>query len=168
MLLVLLNLALLLQETVAPVVTTPADNWFQYGLAGALIVLMGLLLKYIIQRDQSDKEREAKLALQRSEMYRDDNKLRDERYVKTLESLTKILEKIDKDGSKFIEATNCTIDKFVQLVDKVMDQSNYQTQVLTELKSIVAKLPSEFLNEKKEIIEHLEKLTMNYELKHKD
>jgi hypothetical protein len=165
MLPMLIIIALILQETVQPPMIVKPDNWFEYGLAGALIFLMGLLLKYIIQRDQNDKEREAKLALQRSEMYREDNKVRDERWIKTLESLAKILENIDKDGCRFIDATNTTIEKFIQLVDKVMDQANYQTQVLTELKTIVQKLPGEFQLEKKEIIEHLDKLVMNLELK---
>lgn len=178
-LLVFIKFGLLLQET-SPVITDPpGGNWFQYGLAGALIILMGLILKYIMQRDQRDKEREDKrieqenareerLAKQRSEMYREDNKIRDERWIKTMEGMTKSLEKVDTDGSKFIDATKETIEMFTGLVNKVMDQSNYQTQVLTELKTLITKLPSEFAAEKKEIIEHLKMIGVNYELKKKD
>ena len=165
--LVLLSICLILQETIPPVLPT-GDNWFQYGLAGALIVLMSLLLKYFLQKEKTDKDREAELAKQRSDMYREDNKLRDERWCKTLEHLSKVLEKVDKDGSKYIDATKEMVDKFVELVNKVMEQTNFQTQVLVELKTIITKLPDEFKSEKQEIISYLESLTLNYELKHKD
>lgn len=148
------NLALLLQQTVTPY--ADPGNWFQYGLAGVLAFLIGLLLKYIMQRDKHDQE----TALKRSEMYRDDNRIRDER-------LYKILQSVDVNGDKFVEATNGNIDKFVQLINKVMEQSNYQTQTLVELKTIISKLPSEFQVLKNDINLRLEKIGVVYELKKK-
>jgi hypothetical protein len=156
MLLVLLNLSVLLQQSPS---TTAHDisEWFQYGIAGVLAFLITLLLKYIMQRDKADQ----KLALQRSEMYRDDNKKRDDRFIEALKA-------IDCSGERFVEATNLNIEKFVSLVNKVMEQSNYQTQVLIELKAIASKLPHEFESVKKDINDQLEKLSIHYEIRRRD
>ena len=165
----LLVLTVLLQQITVP--EGGPDTWFQYGLAGALVFLMILILKYIVQRDKADTkermDREEKLAGQRSELYRADNKIRDERWIKSLEGIVKTLETVDVNGSRFIEATNTTIDKFVQLVNKVMEQSNYQTQILTELKVLISKLPSDFESVKKELSDNLKILAMNYDPKTK-
>jgi hypothetical protein len=176
-LLVLIKLGLILQETIQP--PFAGDNWFQYGLAGALIILMGLLLKYIIQRESHDKAREDNLSKQRSDMYREDNKMRDERWIKSLEGVNKTLERTEKEGDKFITALNNivmagsknyndAVEKFIQLFNKVMEQSSFQTQTLVELKIIVSKLPSEFNSLKNDINARLENLTLNYNLEKKD
>jgi hypothetical protein len=150
-------------------------NWFQFGLGGILAFLIYLLLKYIKQRDRAEQSS----AQQRSERYRDDNKIRDEKYIEALGGVTRTLEKIDKDGDKFIGAMNDivtagsenyngAIEKFVQLVNRVMEQSNFQTQTLIELKTIVAKLPSEFQSLKSDINKHLQNLVMSYDLTKKE
>jgi len=151
----LLVLTVLLQQVTDPAMNQ--DGWFQYGLAGVLASLIYLLLKYIKQRDKHDSDS----AKQRSEMYREDNRARDDRFADALKS-------IDVSGQRFINATNSNIEKFVQLVNKVMEQGNYQTQILIELKTIVSKLPGEFRSLKEDINEHLEKLSMNYDLTKKD
>jgi hypothetical protein len=169
----LLNLLLLMQE---PTINPSPDNWFQYGIAGILAFLMILIIKYITQREKYDKESESTLAKQRSEMYRDDNRIRDERWIKTLENLGKVLEKVDKDGDKFINAINSVvmegsenyneaIEKFVQLVNKVMDLGNYQTQVLIELKGIITKLPEEFRIMRDETLKRVDQLAIDFEFK---
>lgn len=131
-------------------------NWFQFGIAGVLAYLIYILLKYIKQRDRAEQDH----SKERSAMYREDNEERDKRFIDLLKS-------IDISGQRFVDATNTNIEKFIQLVNKVMEQGTYQTQVLTELKTIVNKLPSEFSTLKNDINEHLEQLTMNYELKKK-
>ena len=151
----LLVLTVLLQQMTDPGINP--GNWFQYGLAGILAFLIYLLLKYIRQRDKHDQE----LAKERSAMYRDDNKVRDERFIEVLKS-------IDVNGERFIESTNSNVEKFIQLVNKVMEQTNFQTQTLVELKTIVSKLPSEFQTLKADINDHLEKLVMSYDLTKKD
>jgi len=170
-----LSISAMLQQTIQ----TP-DNWFQYGIAGALVFLMILILKYIMQRDKQDanerQEREARLALQRSEMYREDNKLRDQRWMDAVGELREALEKVDanyKDTSqKFIDANRENIEKFIGVVNKVMDQNSYVAEVLTGLKSTVERLTTanqkEFETLKNSILEHLNKITLNYEIKRKD
>lgn len=132
-------------------------NWFQFGIAGVLAFLLYLLLKYIRQRDKYEQDR----SKERSEMYRDDNKVRDQRFIEALQS-------IDISGERFVEATNSNIEKFIQLVNKVMEQSNFQTQTLIELKTIISKLPSEFHLLKADINEHLRKLVISYNLTKKE
>ncbi len=149
-----LILTILLQTPNDPLINI--GNWFEFGIAGVLAYLIYLLLKYIKQRDKADQEQ----AKERSMMYREDNRARDERFIEALKS-------IDVSGQRFVDATNLNIEKFIQLVNKVLEQSNFQTQVLTEVKTIVSKLPSEFSGLKDDIYRHLEQLTMNYELKKK-
>lgn len=156
LLLVLINFGLILQQSIAPLGDSPVD-WFQYGLAGVLAYLIFLLLKYIRQRDKYEQDK----AKERSEMYREDNRIRDQRFMDALKSM-------DIGGCRFVESTNSNIEKFVQLVNKVMEQSNFQTQTLIELKTIVSKLPAEFHALKSDINKHLENLVMSYDLTKKD
>ena len=160
--LVLTNIIVLSQLVFGQVQQIPdvpggASDWFQYGLAGVLAFLIGLLIKYIAQRDKHDQE----LAKERSAMYREDNEARDQRFIEALKS-------IDLSGDRFVNATNNNIEKFIQLVNKVMEMGNFQTQILVELKTIVSKLPSEFQALKADINKHLEKLVLGYDLTKKE
>ena len=182
MLLVLLNLSLILQSIPPP--TNYTDyGWVPYGFAALVAGQLFQIIRWIMKKDERTAERRAeaaainlealykreeRLATERSEKYREDNRIRDDKYIKSMEANTKVLEKISGDGNKFIDATKDMVEKFVQLVNKVMDQSNYQTETLIELKSMVSILPGEFENLKKDINDHLEKLTYRYELIRKD
>ena len=132
-------------------------NWFQYGIAGVLAILLLYLIKYIIQRDKHDQEN----ALERSKLYREDNETRDKRFLDVIKS-------IDINGQRFVDSTNSNIEKFITLVNKVMEMSQYQTQVLVELREVVIKLPPEFEALRKDIKEALDKLTLQYEIKPKE
>lgn len=178
MLFLMNNLGAMLQTNNTP--GLGIDNWFQFGLAGLLIALMITLIKYIRDKDKEESKerlaREDKLAIRRSEMYREDNKVRDERWTEAVDELKEALTMVDKNyreaGDKFIAANRESIERFIGVVNKQMDQNAYVAEVLTGLKTSVERMTltnkTEFESLKNNIIDRLGDITLNYELKPKD
>lgn len=177
LLLVLQSIGLILQTP------QPTYEWMPYSIGVLALtqlfqIVMALIKKYgnsAEARAQAAAKnletlyaREERLSKERSEKYREDNKLRDQR-------LLDVLQKIDADGSKFIDALKETNERFacittedrknfVDLINKVMEQNAYATGVLVELKKDIELLPEEFQNLKKEINIKLDNMSIHYEL----
>ncbi len=155
-------------------------NWFQYGIAGALVALMIMILKYIIQRDKHDQiareKRDDALELQRTELRLKENEARDEKFLETIADLKEFLAGVDKNykeiSTQFITTNKDAIDKFVSVINEQSKQTSYTVQVLTELKYTINELrnsnKTDFELMKNAVLDKLAKLGVYYEIRKKD
>lgn len=150
--------------------TDPISNsLLNYGLAGALIIVILVLIKYF--RDSGMRDNKS-----REDDLMEKNKFREERYATTISDLKTVIEKVDQNYRVAIDKMDKNhrenIEKFVGVIRDVMEQNNYSTQILTELKSkIEASLitnKDNFKSFKHDITNILQQMGIEYNLTRKD
>lgn len=157
---------IILQQSVGE----PSTNLlFQYGLAGALIVLLIMLFKFFASN--TNKESAA-----REDKIMTHNKLREESYRETVDSLKGLIRELDQNWKTTADRMDRnyqhSIGEFIKVIDKVMDQNSYTTEVLIQLQHKVdaALKKNDIEALRNEIVGIIRKIGLEYNLtpKHRD
>lgn len=148
------------QQTVGEPLT---NSLLQYGIAGALIILLIMLFRFFA--NHSSKENIA-----REDKIMEHNKSREEAYKDTVLTLKSLIRDLDTNWKTTADRMDRnyqdSIDKFIKVIDKVMDQNSYTTQILVELKDKIEHYTkrNDIEEMKKEIINHINKINLQYNL----
>lgn len=151
---------IILQQSVGE----PSINFLlQYGIAGALIILLIMLFKFFAAHN--NKENAA-----REEKIMDHNKLREHSYKELVDSLKGLIRDVDNNWKTTADRMDRnyqdSIDKFIKVIDKVMDQNSYTAEVLIQLQHKVdaALKKNDIEALRNEIVNILSKIGLEYNL----
>lgn len=129
-----------------------------YGLAGGLILIIIFLFKDF--RSAQNKE----------------NKQRDAKYAEVILDLKDVIKQVDHNYSTALAKMDVSytdaINRFVNLIDKQMDQMSYVAGELTRLADQIEGIKNgdnkQIESMKKDILAAIDKIVLHYELKKKD
>lgn len=164
MLLVLLHSALswiILQSTLQD--TSSLNSLLQYGLAGAMVILLILMFRFYASHANKEGEKREKNIM-------DHNEKRENAYQETVSTLRTLIRDLDSNWKSTADRMDRnyqeSISRFISVVDKVMDQNSYATQVLVELRDKVEHYNkrNDIDEMKREILAVLSKITLEYNL----
>lgn len=126
---------------------TGFSSYLNYGLAGVMLFLMILMFKYFTTQISKD------------------NSSRDDRYKDVVDDLKLVINKVD---SNFTQ----TSQRFVDVLNKQMDQNSYTVSVLTELRDEIrhhnASAGRRYDDLERKISEKLDKLVLHYNIMKKE
>ncbi len=141
----------------------PFTSYLQYGIAGIMAVLLYFVFKHIVAAsDKRNADREERILAH--------NKQREESYTSLVKSVKDLIGDLDKNWKSTADRMDRnyqdSIDKFIKVIDKVMDQNSYTTQILVELKDKIEHFTkkNDVDEMKKEILAALNKIVLEYNL----
>lgn len=160
MLTLLTSAPLILQTTIQD---TSLNPLLQYGIAGGMVILLILLFKFFASHNNREGEKREKRIMEHNEN-------RENAYKETVSTLRTLVRDLDSNWKNTADRMDRnyqeSISRFINVVDKVMDQNSYATQVLVELRDKVEHYNkrNDIEEMKREILAVINKITLEYNL----
>lgn len=165
----MLNTQLLLQLRNS--IGTGSFNIFDYGIAGALIIVIIIIFQFFKWITERENKRRDKAYADLLDKLNGDSKLRDEGYKRLVDSTGGEFKKIICDLTRLIEKTDRNysdaIDKFIKVIKEQADSNSYLISELTKLQEKIEALTRNSSSTKNDILDAIKSLTLHYEIKSK-
>ncbi|MBX2975440.1 MAG: hypothetical protein KF721_04850 [Ignavibacteriaceae bacterium] len=146
-------------------------GYLDYGLAGALIIVIIIIFKFFQFITKRENERRDKSYSDLLNTLNENTKKRDDGYKELVYQTKEDFKRIITDLTRTIEKTDKNyseaIDKFIKVIKEQNESNSYLVSELTKLQEKIENLSRNGTETKREILEAIKGLTNHFEMRAK-